>query len=72
MNIQRQSGESGQQMVAMMATKRWGGVTVDREESEDISKDRVELSEKKGKIQGMGGAEITRVAYKQSEDRKGG
>lgn len=59
-------------MVAMMARKRRGGVMVDREESEDISKDKVELSEKKGKIQGMGGAEITRVAYKQLEDIKGG
>lgn len=42
MNIQRQGGESGQQMVVMMTRKRWGVVMVDREESEDISKHKVE------------------------------
>lgn len=38
LNIQRQTSESGQQMVAMMARKRWGVVMVKEEESRDISK----------------------------------
>lgn len=70
LNIQRQSGESGQQMVAMMARKRWGGVRVDGEESEAINEDKGEESGNKGRVRGEGGAEITMAAYKQVEDRQ--
>lgn len=68
MNIQRQNSESGQQMVVMMARKRWGVGYWWKGKRVGTS---VRTSGNKCRIQGEGGAEKNTAGSKQVDDIKG-